>query len=161
VTVDSPEPLELVLQALFAAQRFAILATQEGALPYVSLMAFAATSDLRQLLFTMERQTRKYANLHANPRTAVLIDSRSNQSSDTHSAIAVTALGAAEEVAGMERDDLLRLYLAKHPHLAEFTRLPSCALIRINVESYYVVSNFQEVRELHFKSYAAPGKAKR
>jgi nitroimidazol reductase NimA-like FMN-containing flavoprotein (pyridoxamine 5'-phosphate oxidase superfamily) len=149
--MDSPEPIESVLQALFATQRFAVLATQEENQPYLSLMAFAATSDLRHLLFAMERQTRKYANLQAHPRTAVLIDNRSNQSADTHTATAVTALGAAAEVAGTERDDLLRLYLAKHPHLADFTRLPSCALARVKVDSYYVVSKFQEVRELRFQ----------
>ena len=148
--MDSREQIELLLQDLFATQRFAVLATQEENQPYLSLMAFAATSDLRHLLFAMERQTRKYANLQANPRTAVLIDNRSNQSSDTHTAIAVTALGVAEEVAGTERDDLLRLYLAKRPQLEDFTRLPSCALFRVKVDSYYVVSKGQEVRELRF-----------
>jgi len=148
--MDSREQVELLLHDLFAAQRFAVLATQEENQPYLSLMAFAATSDLRHLLFAMERQTRKYANLQVCPRTAVLIDNRSNQSADTHTAIAVTALGVAEEVAGPERDDLLRLYLAKHPHLADFTRLPSCALVRVEVDAYYVVSKFQEVRELRF-----------
>jgi nitroimidazol reductase NimA-like FMN-containing flavoprotein (pyridoxamine 5'-phosphate oxidase superfamily) len=149
--MDSREQIELVLRDLFAAQRFAVLATQEENQPYLSLMAFAATSDLRHLLFAMERQTRKYANLQANPRTAVLIDNRSNQSADTHSAIAVTALGVAAEVAGPERDDLLRLYLARHPHLADFTRLPSCALVGVKVASYYLVSKFQEVKELRFE----------
>ena len=149
--MDSREQMELLLRDLFAAQRFAVLATQEANQPYLSLMAFVATSDLRHLLFAMERQTRKYANLQANPRTAVLIDNRSNQSADTHTAIAVTALGVAQEVTCSERDDLLRLYLARHPHLADFTRLPSCALVRVKVTSYYLVSKFQEVKELRFE----------
>lgn len=149
--MDNREQMAAVLQDLFAAQRFAVLATQEENQPYLSLMAFAATSDLRHLLFAMERQTRKYANLQADPRTAVLIDNRSNQSADTYTAIAVTVLGVAEEVAGTEKDDLLRLYLARHPHLEDFTRLPSCALVCVKVDSYYVVSKFQEVKELRFE----------
>jgi nitroimidazol reductase NimA-like FMN-containing flavoprotein (pyridoxamine 5'-phosphate oxidase superfamily) len=149
--MDNREQMAAVLQDLFAAQRFAVLATQEENQPYLSLMAFAATSDLRHLLFAMERQTRKYANLQAHPRTAVLIDNRSNQSADTHTAIAVTVLGVAQEVTGTAIDDLLRLYLAKHPHLADFTRLPSCALVRVKVDAYYLVSKFQEVKELRFE----------
>jgi hypothetical protein len=55
------------IQSLFDAQ------------PYASLMAFAATDDLKRLLFATERNTRKYANLVSNPRAALLVDNRSNQ----------------------------------------------------------------------------------
>ena len=79
----------------------------------------------------------------------MLIDSRSNQDSDIHQAIAVTAVGKAAEVTEEEREEVLELYLSKHPHLEEFAKSPSCALVRVTVATFYVVSRFQKVMELH------------
>ncbi len=141
-----------ILRELFATQRLAVLATrEEGGHPYANLMAFAASDDLRTLLVVTGRATRKYANLQADPRVALLIDNRSHQPSDIHKAVAVTVLGDAEEVSGAERDRLLSAYVDKHPHLDEFASSPSCALFRVDVRSYYLVRRFQEVTELHVR----------
>ncbi|MFZ5451819.1 MAG: pyridoxamine 5'-phosphate oxidase family protein [Thermodesulfobacteriota bacterium] len=136
------------LQDFLASQRFAVLATTENGQPYLSLMAFAATDDLQYLLVATLRKTRKYRNLEADPRVALLVDNRENQPSDTEQSQAVTALGRAEEVAASERNQFLPIYLTKHPHLEEFVSSPVCALIRIKVDRYFLVSNFQEVREV-------------
>jgi len=139
-----------ILQDLFASQSLAVMATHDDdGQPYASLMAFVASDDLMQVLVATARSTRKYANLTADPRVALLVDSRSNRDDDVHRAVAVTVLGEAEEVGDFERDGLLRLYLAKHPHLEEFVAAPACALMRVKVASYYLVSNFREVVELH------------
>jgi nitroimidazol reductase NimA-like FMN-containing flavoprotein (pyridoxamine 5'-phosphate oxidase superfamily) len=140
------------LMELFAQQQFAVLATCEvDGGPYASLMAFAVTGDLRQILMVTGRSTRKYANLRAEPRVSLLIDSRSHQRADIHEAVAVTVLGEAQEVADDERRPLLAAFLARHPHLEEFARSPSVALFRVRVRSYYLVSRFQEVMELHIR----------
>ncbi len=81
----------------------------------------------------------------------MLVDNRSNQDSDFHRAIAVTALGTAEEVKESERDRFLRLYLAKHPYLEEFVNSPNCALLKVSVDRYHMVSRFQNVMELHMR----------
>jgi len=135
-----------LLAELFDSQRSAVLATQGGGQPYCSLMAFAATGDLRDLLFATLRATRKYAHLAADSRAAMLVDNRTNQPSDTETALAVTATGRAAEVGAPEKDRLLRIFLAKHPHLQGFLALPDCALMRLRVDQYYVVSHFQEVQ---------------
>ena len=137
-----------MLQELFATQRSAVLATTENGQPYLSLMAFATTSDLQYLLVATYRATRKYRNIEADPRVALLVDNRTNQPTDTEQAMAVTALGAAKEVGAAEKDRFLQIYLAKHPHLEKFVTSPECALIEVEVERYFVVSNFQEIREL-------------
>lgn len=137
-----------MLQELFAAQRSAVLATTENGQPYLSLMAFATTSDLQYLLVATYRATRKYRNIEADPRVALLVDNRTNQPTDTEQAMAVTALGAAKEVGAAEKDRFLQIYLAKHPHLEKFVTSPECTLIEVEVERYFVVSNFQEIREL-------------
>ena len=105
--------------------------------------------NLKEIFFATPRATRKYANLQAEPRVALLIDSRSNQDSDIHRAIAVTAVGKAAEVAESEREKVLKLYLSKQPHLEEFVKSPSCALVQVTVATFYVVSRFQKVMELH------------
>jgi nitroimidazol reductase NimA-like FMN-containing flavoprotein (pyridoxamine 5'-phosphate oxidase superfamily) len=137
------------LQGLFGSQRLAVLATQNQGQPYSSLVAFAASEDLEQLFFATTRATRKYANLSSDPRVAMLIDNRSNEAADFRWAMAVTATGKAGEVEGQEREKVLRIYLAKHPHLEDFVSSPSCALLKIRVERYYVATRFQNVIEVH------------
>lgn len=137
-----------MLQELFAAQRSAVLATTENGQSYLSLMAFATTSDLQYLLVATYRATRKYRNIEADPRVAMLVDNRSNQPSDIEQSMAVTALGRAKEVGVTEKNRFLRIYLAKHPHLEKFVSSPECALIKVKVERYFMVSNFQEIREV-------------
>ena len=134
---------------LFRSQNLATLSTQHAGQPYASLVAFVASDDLDQIYFATPTTTRKYANLVADSRVAMLINSSMNQTSDFHRAISVTAVGKAKDVTGKDKKRILDRYLAKHPHLEDFVRSPTCALVRVSVESYYMVKNFQNVTELH------------
>lgn len=136
------------LNTLLESQKLAVLATHMGGQPYGSLVSFAPTHDGKELLFATTRATRKYANLTADERVALVIDNRSNQESDFHEATAVTATGRADEPSGPERDRLQGIYLAKHPYLKDFVTSPTCALLRVKVETYYLVCRFQQVTEL-------------
>lgn len=133
------------LKELFASQQLAVLATDAGGRPYTSLVAFAATDDQTRLIFATTRATRKFSNLRENPHVSLLIDSRSNQVADFRNAVAVTALGTVSEAFDAERERLLAIYLARHPHLASFAKAPSCALLQVSVRQYYLVSRFQNV----------------
>jgi nitroimidazol reductase NimA-like FMN-containing flavoprotein (pyridoxamine 5'-phosphate oxidase superfamily) len=137
------------LKALLDSQKLAVLATHREGQPYGSLVSFVATEDMKQILFATTRSTRKYENLTADPRVALLIDNRSNEDADIHEATAVTATGRAEELAGADRQRFLRLYLERHPYLEDFVNSPTCALLRVTVHTYYLVNRFQEVTELH------------
>jgi nitroimidazol reductase NimA-like FMN-containing flavoprotein (pyridoxamine 5'-phosphate oxidase superfamily) len=143
---DTPETLALI-RNLLESQKLAVLATQNHGQPYSNLIAIAATADLRHLLFATTRATRKYANLMADSRVALLVDNRKNEVVDFTAASALTALGNAWEVHGGERQECLTVYLKKHPYLEEFAAAPACALLRVKVDKYIVVSRFQEVRE--------------
>ena len=143
------EEVKRVLGELFAAQKLAVLATcDEKGHPYTSLMAFAATGNLDRLLLATERSSHKFANLRAEPRVALLIDNRSNRDSDLAEALAITVMGRAQEVDRADSGGLLQLYVAKQPQLEAFVNSPSCALISVQVEVYYVTSGFQHVAEL-------------
>jgi nitroimidazol reductase NimA-like FMN-containing flavoprotein (pyridoxamine 5'-phosphate oxidase superfamily) len=148
--LTQPEKLPNQLCELFATQPLAVLSTDSDRCPYASLVAFAARADLRRLYFATTRDTRKYANLRANSRVALLVDNRSNRIDDFTSAVAVTVLGDSRELTGTERADAERLYLTRHPHLQEFVSSPSCALVEVTVSSLYLVSRFQNVTEFHF-----------
>jgi len=138
---------------LLASQGFAVLATQGAGGPHTSLVAFAATEDLRHLVFATERDTRKFANLAADPRVALLVDDRSHRETDLVEATAMTAAGRAREAQGEERERLAALLLRKHPALAPFVAEPGCALVTITVEVYQVVTRFQSVVEFCPASY--------
>jgi general stress protein 26 len=137
--------LQSLLRELFASQKFAALATEDGGKPHNCLVAFATTDDLRNLLFTTSRDTSKYRNIVAESRVAMLVDSRSNQDSDFRNAIAVTATGKAKEAKGKERDRLLGIYLAKHPQLADFANASENALVKVEIANYEI-STFHNVR---------------
>jgi nitroimidazol reductase NimA-like FMN-containing flavoprotein (pyridoxamine 5'-phosphate oxidase superfamily) len=133
-----------LLRDLFASQQLAVIATQGSGQPHSSLVAFAETDDLKQLLFVTNRDTRKYANLKGDGRAAMLVDGRTNHIYDVQTAIAVKAIGIADEVSGSDKDRLSQMYLTKHPHLADFVNESKNALVRVKVREY-VIAKFGEV----------------
>jgi len=139
--------LRQTLKGVFAVQRFCVLATQGEGQPYGSLVAFAETGDLKQLVFATHRDSRKFSNLTSDPRVALVIDSRSNNDLDFSNAVAITALGPAHEAAGGEREHLAGVYLAKHPSLVGFVGSPEVAVCSVEVEDYFV-SGFSDVTRL-------------
>lgn len=134
---------------LLATQRLAVLSTQYHGEPYANLVGFAADTDLRRIFFATPETTRKYRNLTADPRVALLIDSRSHQEADFHQAAAVTAVGKAAVVdLSADGESAADRYLSRHPYLVDFLRAPTTRLIQVFVDRYVLVENFQEVMEL-------------
>ena len=129
----------------------AVLSTRERDQPYTNLVCFAATDDLRCLVFATPRATRKYANIKADSRVAMLVDNRANEAADIDKATAVTVLGTARETGGDEKEDLLTRYIDKHPHLQPFASSSTTALFKVEVVKYVVVNSFQHVRELSMR----------
>ncbi len=147
--MEPSEEIRSRLRDLCISQKLAVVSTQSDGQPYASLVAFAASDDLRHIFFVTARTTRKFANLTKDARVAVLINSSVNRESDFHDAVSVTVTGTAEEIEDAERNKVLTLYLSKHPYLEDFAQAPTCAVIRVTTKSYYMVKNFQTVMELH------------
>jgi nitroimidazol reductase NimA-like FMN-containing flavoprotein (pyridoxamine 5'-phosphate oxidase superfamily) len=141
-----------ILRKLLETQLLGVLGTQRSGEPYTSLVGFVATPDLKFLLFTTGRSTRKRANLVSDARASLLVDNRRNEAADFTEASAATAVGVVEEVDEEERPEFERLYLAKHPQLESFVRSPSCVPLRLRVSVYMVVAQFQHVIEIHVDS---------
>ena len=55
------------------------MSTRHDGQPYASLVAFYADDDLKHIYFVTPKTTRKYANLTADKRVAVMINSGTNQ----------------------------------------------------------------------------------
>lgn len=136
------------LKIFFESQPFAVLATQDGAAPYASLVAFASDEKLTCLLFATPKATRKYSNMKANPAVALLIDNRKNTKEDIQEATTVTAVGIVEQIEDFERSIMEKIYLMKHPHLVDFLHSPTTAFLKIRMEKYIVVTHFQQVVEV-------------
>jgi general stress protein 26 len=132
---------------LLRMQRFGVLATDNVGKPHNCLVAFAEENNLKCLLFATDRNTRKFRDVKVNPNVAILIDNRSNSESDLSNAIAVTARGSAQEASIEEHKQFAKLYLAKHPYLADFVSSPETALIKIIVNEY-IVAVFKETYTL-------------
>jgi len=146
------DTLRARIDFLFNAQLQGVLATQQHAQPYTSLMAYAHTPDLRHLIFATYRDTQKHTNLLLNSAVSFLIDDRSNDPADYQHAVAISVCGCAQAIPDDERAGLLAIYLAKHPTLRDFVTSPECALLRIAVSCYRVVSQFQAVELLAIES---------
>ena len=143
-----PEDIKKHIRKLFIDQKLAVLSTHRSGQPYASLVAFVGKEDLKEIFFVTSRSTRKHANLSADSRVALLINSSMNVDADFHEAVCVTAQGYAEEIGGAEKVQVLKRYLAKHPYLEDFANAPTCALIGVKITSYVLVKNFQHVMEL-------------
>jgi len=141
--------LKRTIKGILDTQKLSVLSTQGEGRPYGSLVAFAATDDLKTLVFATTRATRKYSNLITHKDVAIVIDTRTNQTADFSDASAITAIGEATEVTAHERQQFLKIYIEKHPYLKEFVDSPTCALIKVRVKNYIMVSRFQNVQELH------------
>ena len=147
--LESRTNLTKRLKAFFDKQCLGVLSTQKRNRPYASLVAFAVTDDLKSFVFATPRTTRKYANIMASSRAALLIDNRSNRASDFRKAMAVTAVGTVRELRKSGRSRLIRIYTDKHSHLKDFIKSPTCAVMCIEAETLHIVDRFQHVIEFH------------
>jgi heme iron utilization protein len=141
------------LRTLLKTQPLAVVATQQGGHPYTSLVAFAASEDLRRIVFVTSRATTKYRNLSEAPYVSLLIDSRTHSVEDFTAGAAVTVMGRVAEIGDKEGAALLDGFLRKHSHLESFARAPSTALCGVQVETYVLVTRFQHVVEMRVSEW--------
>jgi heme iron utilization protein len=152
---ETPSAAFATLKTLFKTQPLAVVATQRGGHPYTSLVAFAASEDLRRVVFVTSRATTKYRNLLDAPHVSLLIDNRMHSVEDFTAGAAVTVLGRAAEIVDKRGSALLERFLRKHPHLEAFARAPSTALCGVEVETYLLVTRFQHVVEMKVSEWSS------
>ena len=87
---ETEKDIQKEISSLLSSQKLAVLSTQRDGQPYSSLMAFAYSSDLKDIIVATGRSTRKHQNLVQESRVSLLIDNRSNSENDFHGAVALT-----------------------------------------------------------------------
>jgi nitroimidazol reductase NimA-like FMN-containing flavoprotein (pyridoxamine 5'-phosphate oxidase superfamily) len=148
--LNDQQDIQKAIETLFSGQLLAVLSTSSpDGHPYASLVCVVAEEDLSGIYFATSRATRKFSNLTAEPRAAMLVDNSQNRKSDIYEAMAVTAVGTAQEISGPEAEAARSSYCRRHPQLESFVSAPTTALIRMEVNVYYLVNRFQKVMEYH------------
>jgi len=130
------------IKQLLTTQKTGVLATLSPTYPYTTLVAFVIIDDWRSLLFMTPRETQKYENLQNNNAISFLIDNRMNTPSDFSQATTLTILGKAAEV---DKQDYQESYLQQHPELSDFFHHPKSAMMKVTIEYFLLVKDFQTV----------------
>lgn len=135
------------------SQRFGVLSTAFDNFPHCSLVALAFSEDLTQIIFVTSKSTKKFRNIVKNPKISMFLDNRKNSPEDVEKTITICAYGNAKI---METKDelpiaLKKKYLDRHPYLSDFLHAEKSIIILIEIEKFQVVSNFQDVKEIHIK----------
>jgi len=147
-TVTSRREIRKRVEELLASEPFAVLATDSGTGPYTSLVAFWAPEDLTHIVFATLRKSRKFKYLNQRPQVALHIDDRPDDAADLAHAASVTAIGMASELTADGRWEAEAKLLARHPSLTGFVAQSDCTIVRVDIDTYHVVSNFQDVIEI-------------
>jgi hypothetical protein len=144
--MENPEKL---LKRVIESQYFAVLNSYGEGTAYSNLISFAATGDMKTLVFITGRNTRKYRNMQVNSNISLLIDNRTNQPADITGAVAITVIGAARDETD-KKTSLRGLFLARHPQLGEFLDDPGNALMTVRVREY-IIAGFKETQRITVK----------
>lgn len=142
------ESIESEIRNLCENQSFAVLATQGQGQPYTSLIGFALTEDLKYIVFSTPRETRKFTLMEENNHVSFFIDDRASQpdSIDKISALTVTARVEIQTT----KEDIEKwsnILIKKHPYLETFAQSDTTAIVVAKVFRYFYVRRFQEVLE--------------
>jgi nitroimidazol reductase NimA-like FMN-containing flavoprotein (pyridoxamine 5'-phosphate oxidase superfamily) len=136
------------IKKILRSQLFGVIATQGLQYPYCTLVGFTSSDDCKEIIFATVRHSRKYQNIQRNSKVSLLVDNQKNTTADLQDAEALTVLGSSAEIEKSEAEKYLSLYINKHPYLKEFVTAPNCALIKVTVDKFVLVNNFQNVVEL-------------
>jgi nitroimidazol reductase NimA-like FMN-containing flavoprotein (pyridoxamine 5'-phosphate oxidase superfamily) len=134
------------IKGLCEDQPFAVLATQGEGQPYVSLISFAISEDLRQLVFSTPTQTRKFTLISGNKKVSLMIDNRSQQPESINLICGLTITGEARVL--NDPNEIKKWGQAltkKHNYLRKFVESPSSNLILVETTRFFYVRRFQEV----------------
>jgi nitroimidazol reductase NimA-like FMN-containing flavoprotein (pyridoxamine 5'-phosphate oxidase superfamily) len=130
---------------VLSSQRIAVLGTSKDSEPYSCLIAFAITDDFKEMIFATMRQRLKYSHIMANPRVTLIVDDRDAKASDFNDTTSITMVGTATDVKGAGREQYASLLLERHPTLTDFVNAPNCAVIRVEIDKIFIVSEFESV----------------
>ncbi|WP_308736130.1 pyridoxamine 5'-phosphate oxidase family protein [Humidesulfovibrio sp.] len=150
-------PMLKNIAELVQAQGHLVLATcapgGRGGQPHASLMAYCPSPDGGEFWLATLKETRKYANLRANPRASLLLDDRVGDRVGDRGGQGGGAPGQALTVDvelaafadAQAEASARRALLARHPELADFMALPGAVVLRLVGLRYQLLHGLTEV----------------
>jgi len=134
------------IEDVLKRNKFAVLATDNGGQPHVSLVAITMFGNFRQLIFATYRNTLKYRNLSHNNKVALLIENRDSDMKDLQGSTVLTIIGHTEEISITENGAAYWVHLKRHPEMESFMKSSDCALILVIAQSFQVVNGIDDIR---------------
>lgn len=116
-----------------------VLATVSEGIPHCSLMAYITDEEGPAIYMITHNNTRKYANMCANPTVSLLIDTRrQNDAAASRGDIyALTITGRYEKVEDEDlRNRLRQRFIHCHGHLREFAEDGRAVVFCVVAESF-------------------------
>lgn len=133
-------PMLKNIAALVQGQGYLVLATCAEGRPHASLMSYCPSPDGCEFWLATLTDTRKYANLMANPRVSLLLDDRLGDRAGGAPSQALTVVAELAEFADAQAEATARrALLARHPELADFLALPGAVLLRLAGRNYQLL----------------------
>ncbi|MFW9810612.1 MAG: pyridoxamine 5'-phosphate oxidase family protein [Candidatus Thorarchaeota archaeon] len=133
------------IKKVLDSQSIAVLGTSKNDEPYSCLVGYEITNDLKSAIFATMRKRLKYENIAANPRVTLIIDDRDQKDSSFNETTSITIVGKANDIVNEDREKYAELLVKRHPSLTDFVESPDCAIIKVDVDKIYVVSEFESV----------------
>lgn len=133
------------IKRILQSQLYGILATSYKNQPYISLLAFIASKDMKSIYVATGRNTHKFQNVNENDKVAFFIDTRENNNLDVSSAYALTVFGTAKEINKKKNTQIKKLYISRHPQLDSFIHSQNVEFLQIKISSFSLVERFQNV----------------
>ena len=126
MSMENHSSLENKIASLLKSKKFAVLSTESAGQPYANLVAFVEDKDLKTIFFATKRSTRKFENITANTRIALLVENSTNADIDIKEATAATIIGRATVSNDDEKARIIPRYVKKHTLLGGF-----CEVLRM------------------------------
>lgn len=123
-----------------------VLATVSEGKPHCSLMSYITDDECSEIYMISHKQTKKYANLTANPIVSLLIDTRGEERGQKRIYIkALTISGEFQTINDPGKKDLIHeKFLRRHPHLGIFLNDPGAELFSIKIKSFQLLDGVKD-----------------
>ena len=145
---DEARELEDDIRRLCEGQPFAVLATQGKGITKASLISFAASSDLKHIVFATPSRNGKVDNIASEENESIIVEDPTLQQDSINEISALTIIGKGR-ILSDEKENLewASLLTEKHPNLKLFVEAPTTSVILVEVVRYLYVKKFQDMRE--------------
>jgi general stress protein 26 len=123
-----------------------VLATVSEGKPHCSLMSYITDDECSEIYMISHKQTKKYANLTANPIVSLLIDTREEERGQRRMDIrALTVIGEFQTIKDQTKKSLIHAkFLKTYPHLTDFLNDPGAEIFSVKIKSFQLLAGVKD-----------------